>query len=76
MKKFYSFGVLMAIASALSAQSHINPKLGNTQSAKYNPFTQQVIHETIAKQGKKPSMVPGAQKMISTEEELDRKSVV
>ncbi len=70
MKKFYSFGVLMAIASAISAQSHINPKLGNTQSAKYNPFTQQVIHETIAKQGKKPSMVPGAQKMISTEEEL------
>jgi len=70
MKKFYSFGVLMAIAGALTAQSHINPKLGKTQSAKYNPYTQEVIHETIAKAGKKPSMVPGAAKMISTEEEL------
>lgn len=70
MKKFYSFGVLMAIAGALTAQSHINPKLGKTQSAKYNPYTQEVIHETIAKAGKKPSMVPGAVKMISTEEEL------
>jgi hypothetical protein len=70
MKKFYSFGVLMAIAGALTAQNHINPKLGKTQSAKYNPYTQEVIHETIAKAGKKPSMVPGAAKMISTEEEL------
>ncbi len=70
MKKFYSFGVLMAIAGALTAQNHINPKLGKTQSAKYNPYTQEVIQETIAKQGKKPSMAPGVQKMISTEEEL------
>jgi hypothetical protein len=70
MKKFYSFGVLMAIAGALTAQNHINPKLGKTQSAKYNPYTQEVIQETIAKQAKKPSMAPGALKMISTEEEL------
>jgi len=70
MKKFYSFSVLMAIAASLTAQNHINPKLGQAQSAKYNPYTQEVIHETIAKASKKPSMVPGAAKMNSTEEEL------
>jgi hypothetical protein len=69
MKKFYSFGLMLAIAGSMSAQSQIKHSPGNSPSAKYNPYKDEVIQQVLSQKTKHP-MIPGAAKSASTEEEL------
>lgn len=70
MKKFYSFGLMLAIAGSMSAQSQLKQSPGSSPSARYNPYKDEVIHQVLTQKAKKTPMIPSAAKSASTEEEV------